>query len=149
MDNKGAILLETVISIGFISVILLSSFVVVNSIMNKNSKLYNDQMERRTINSVYSKIANDFYKYNIKSLECHTETYCDIQYYSTDVDEGFTRTLIIYDYVLNYNGYNIPSNSAVKFNSVSSEIEDNILILSITYNDIETMKIYSINYKGE
>ncbi|MBQ7141110.1 MAG: hypothetical protein IJO32_06375 [Bacilli bacterium] len=148
MQNKGFILLETVISIGFISVILLSSFIVVNSIMNKNSSLYSNQIERRTINSIYSKIANDMYKYNINSLSCTNDS-CNIKYYTNNVNNITTKLLEIDENGLIYSTDRINNTSSIKFNSVSYKIEYNILILSITYNDTETMKIYSINYKGE
>lgn len=152
MDNKGAILLETVISIGFISVILLSSFVVVNSIMNKNSKLYDNQIERRTINSIYSKIANDLYRFNISKYYCDLDTNkeCELTYYTYDTETEDVKTLEITSDGLLYDNEKIKNNSAVTFNTIFvEEVTDDVLKLSINYNDNKIMEMYSINKIGE
>lgn len=152
MNNKGSVLLETVVSLGFISIILLSSFIVINSIINKNSKLYDVQMERKTINSVYSKIANDFYRYNILYYDCY-DNMCEFESYRSESDlDGDIKYWIdisVEENGLKYNNEIIKNNSAVKFKSVSVNLNNNILKLSINYNDNKKMDIYSINYKGD
>ena len=148
MNKRGIVLFETVISIGFISIILLSTFVIINSILNRNNKLYDDQIERKTINSVYSKIANDLYRYNISSYGSNDSTYCGFLYYTTDVNNPNTKQLKVTEDGLEYGNEIIKNNSAVKFDSIWCNHDEDMLKLIITYNDDKTMDIYSINYKG-
>lgn len=147
-NNKGAALLELVVSIGFLSIILINAFIITNTVLNKNSLLYSDQIERKTINTIYVKIAQDLYKYNIDSFTCDSNN-CDFTYYTNSSNSEKVKNLKITNEGLEYDNEKINNNSAMNFNSIDVVTDNNILTLTITYNDNQKLKIYSINYKGE
>lgn len=151
INNKGSVLIETVISIAFISIVTITSFIMINVIVNRNSKLYGDQIERRTKNLLYSKLADDLYRYNISSYDKSSNTFHYYMKESDSDDKKPSKTLKIENGNLIYGNYTSKSNSSIYYNSfeVIKDTGNDMLTVTITYNDNQKLNFYSINYKGE
>ena len=152
INNKGVVLLETVISVALISIVVINIFVIVNFIINENNIVYEEQSIKRTTNLVYSRIGQDLYKYNISNYEFYedenTKTW-DFHYHTNSEDEIITKTLEINNDGIIYDGQPINNSKYIKFNDISIETNDKILKLIIDYNDNKKISAFSLNYRGD
>lgn len=168
MKNKGFALYELLISISFLSIILISLFSIIYSLNSKLSNIYinNEINNKKAI--IYKKIASDFALKNVKYKKDADNSYI-FEFYDDDINKYIEKKLYINNNQLVYGNEN-NSSDIINLNSDIITIEKikleekktnfdnsnfknidyykNYLVLSIDfkYNDeTSVIKIYCVN----